>query len=291
LTWECSRLEYQLDLPVPRPSRSTTRAILAALIALICLAGLAASRVGAAAAATATAAHSGLLWSGDFSTRNLSQWHYVQACRRSVRVVPSPLSAGTFAARITVGNGDTHDSCRKLQPGPSPSAFLISPPIFRAGNERYISFSTLFPAGFPRITNWFQIAELYGPPYGGSPPIGIYVSGRSLVLGRDVTHHYDTPWRSRIRQGSWEHLVLEVKFSADPRIGFVKLWLNGIPQTFAGGRRRLAMGTLIPGINWTGRRGADSLDIGQYRAAQPALGTVTVYEGQVRVGTGYAAVR
>jgi hypothetical protein len=153
-----------------------------------------------------------------FSTRNLSQWHYVQACPRSVRVVPSPLSAGTFAARITAGNGDTDDSCRKLQPGPSPTAFLISPPIFRAGNDRYISFSTLFPAGF-RGSRTGPGRGVYGPTYGGSPPI------------------------------------------------------------------------VIPGINWTGRRGADSLDIGQYRAAEPALGTATVHEGQVRVGTSYAAVR
>jgi hypothetical protein len=264
------------------------RTTLAAAITLVCLLAL---QTGAVAGPRAhQQSHGPLVWSGDLSTRNLSQWHYVQACSRAIRVVHAPLSYGTFAAKITVGNGDTNANCRKLQPGASPSAFLISPPLFHEGDDLYISFSTLFPRGFPRMTNWFQVAEIYGPPYQGSPPIGIYVSGRSLVLGRNAGHHYDSPWRTPIRQGRWESLVMRVKFSPDPHTGFVQMWLNGVPQTFAGGVRRLYMDTLVRGLNWTGRGGADSLDLGEYRSATPALGPVTVFEGQARIGRTYASV-
>jgi hypothetical protein len=230
-----------------------------------------------------------LVWSGNFSTADLSQWGYVQDCPGSIKVVPNPAGSGNVA-QFSVSDQDIHANCPLLQPGTSPNAFLISPQLFHNGDDMYISFSEYFPVGFPSTATWFQVAELYGQPYGGSPPLGVYVVGNNLVLGRDVTHGYDAPWKAPIQQGVWQNIVLHVKFSPDPTVGFVEIWDNGVHQTFTDGTQRLMMDTLIPGINWNSPNGTNALFLDQYRSGSASMGTVTEYAGPTKVGMTYASV-
>jgi hypothetical protein len=230
-----------------------------------------------------------LVWSGDFSTGDLSQWGYVQDCPGSIKVVPNPAGSGNVA-QFSVSDQDIHTNCPLLQPGTNPNAFLASRQLFHNGDDMYISLSEYFPVGFPSTTNWFQVAELYGQPYGGSPPLGIDVAGNNLVLSRDATHGYDTPWKTPIQQGVWQNLVLHVKFSPDPAVGFVEIWDNGVQQTFSDGTQRLMMDTLIPGINWNSPNGTNALFLDQYRSGSASMGTVTEYAGPTKVGTTFASV-
>jgi hypothetical protein len=230
-----------------------------------------------------------LVWSGDFSTADLSQWGYVQDCPGSIKVVPNPAGSGNVA-QFSVSDQDIHANCPLLQSGTSPNAFLISPQLFHNGDDMYISFSEYFPVGFPSTATWFQVAELYGQPYGGSPPLGVYVVGNNLVLGRDVTHGYDAPWKAPIQQGVWQNIVLHVKFSPDPTVGFVEIWDNGVQQTFTDGTQRLMMDTLIAGINWNSPNGTNALFLDQYRSGSASMGTVTEYAGPTKVGMTYASV-
>jgi hypothetical protein len=80
-----------------------------------------------------------------------------------------------------------------------------------------------------------------------------------------------------------------VKFSTDPSVGFVELWLNGVPQKFTNGSTRLYYDTLVPNVNWNGST-PNRLQLNQYRGPY-ALGTVTLYHAAAKVGSTYASVQ
>jgi hypothetical protein len=248
----------------------------------------------AAAAAPATGGSDGHglsapMWTGNFSTGSFSQYQFVQDCPGGVSVVPNPVAGGGMAAKFTVSDANTKYNCSNVYSA-NPAASILTSGMFQNGDDRYIGFSTLFPTGFPTITSWFQFAELYGPPYSGSPPIGFDVSGNSLGLWRGLNHNYDNPWRAPIQPNVWERIVAHVKFSTDPSVGFIEITLNGVQQKFSNGSTRLYYQTLVPGTNWDGKT-PNHLDLDQYRGSSPALGTVSIYHSNAEVGMTYASVQ
>jgi hypothetical protein len=233
-----------------------------------------------------------LLWSGDFETGDLSQWSLNQSCPDGVTVVNNPVREGNYAAKFTVDDTSTKANCPAV-PTEDPRAQVISPRLFGEGDDCYIAFSTYFPSEFPTISKgWMQVAEIYGPPFGGSPSIGIGVEGDRLVLHRGPTNNWEAVWKegSDIPKGTgWEDIVLHVKFSTDPTVGFVEVWHNGVKQTLGNGSQRMYYDTLIPGINWDGST-PNRLILNQYRGLSPALGPITLYHDAARVGTTYDSV-
>jgi hypothetical protein len=254
------------------------------VLPLVCALAVAAAGVGPGNAAAAAA------WSGDFETGDLSQWPSIQACPGDVAVVTSPVRAGRYAARFTVRDESVTANCPAV-PTSGTRASLASPRLFGPGDDAYIGFSSYFPAGFPAITTgWLQVAEVYGPPYNGPPSIGLAVNGNRLVLTRDNTHNVDAVWTSLtgVAKGTgWEDIVLHVKFSTDPSVGFVELWHNGQRQRFTDGTQTLHYSTIVPGVNGGG---PNSLFLNQYRSKIPARGAVTLYHDEGKVGSSYAAV-
>jgi Polysaccharide lyase len=231
------------------------------------------------------------IWSADFETGDLSQGAMNQSCPDGVAVVNELARQGHYAARFTVSDQSTRARCPAV-PNGDPRAQLISPELFREGDDRYIGFSTFFPADFPTISKgWMQVAEIYGPPFAGAPSIGIFVEGDRLVLSRDQAHHWDDVWESTtpIAKGTqWEDIVLHVKFSTDPTIGFVELWHDGVQQKFVDGSSRIYYATLVPGITWNGS--PNRFILNQYRSSSPELGPVTLYHDAAKVGKSYASV-
>ena len=244
-----------------------------------------------AASASANALPAGMTWSGDLSSGNFSQYAFLEQCPGDISgVVGSPAPAGVHAARLSVSDGDTEASCPGHVFTPNPAASLIGPTVFHNGDDAWMGFSVYFPAGFPNIPNWFQFAELYGKPYGGSPPIGLAVVGNRMGLWRDATQNFDNPWSTPLVTNQWQDIVLHVKFSSDPTVGFVELYLNGVQQQFADGSTRLYYATLVAGNNWDGASGGNYLDIDEYRSHLDQLGTVTIYDAEMAIGDSYAAV-
>ncbi len=243
-----------------------------------------------AAGASAASLPSGMTWSGDLSTGDYSQYHSLEQCPGDITQVGSPAPAGARAVQLRVSDTDTETACPGQVFTPNPAASLLGPTVFHNGDDAYIGFSVYFPAGFPTIPTWFQFAEIFGHPYGGSPPIGLDVEGNRMGLWRDATHNFDNPWSVPLVTGQWQDLVLHVKFSNDPNAGFVEVWLNGAPQQFSDGSTRLYYSTLVAGNNWDGGSGGDYLDIDQYRSRFDHLGTVTIDEAEMAIGTSYAGV-
>ena len=253
-----------------------------AAAALLCL---------GAASASANSMPAGMSWSGDMSTGDFSQYSFLEQCPGDIAsVVGNPAPAGVHAVQLKVSDGDTQSACPGKVFTPNPAASMIGPTVFHNGDDAWMGFSVYLPAGFPTIPTWFQFAEVYGPPFGGSPPIGLDIEGNRMGLWRDATHNFDNPWSTPVVTGQWQDIVLHVKFSPDPTVGFVELYFNGVQQQFADGSTRLYYSTLVPGNNWDGASGGNYLDIDQYRSHLDQLGTVTVYDAEMAIGDSYAAV-
>jgi hypothetical protein len=229
------------------------------------------------------------IFTEDFEAGNLNQWSN-QSCPTGVTIVTSPARKGTHAAKFTVADGDTNAKCPNV-PTENPRAQLVTKGLFKDGDDYFIGLSMYFPTGFPAPTDWFQVAEIYGEPFGGSPSMEFDVKGTKLAFSRDKTHGYDTPWTAThdIVKDKWEDLVIHVKFSSDPNTGFVEIWDNGVQQTFTNGTQKLMYNTLVNGINWQ-PGGTNAVHINQYRSASSKLGTVTLYEDEIYVGKTYASV-
>jgi hypothetical protein len=165
---------------------------------------------------------------------------------------------------------------------------------FPLGSDRYSSIKFLIPAGFPAVkggSGFFQIAEIYGPPYGGSPTIGIDLfpgaGGRPLIsLQRDASHGYDRPWTGPTLSTGWHTLYIHSIMSSSESGGLVQLWFDGQPQTFTNGSTSIHYRTYGP----SNGGGDNFLNINQYRRAGAYPGTVVTYHAAAKVGTTLAAV-
>lgn len=218
-----------------------------------------------------------------FERGNLDQWSY-QACPGGVTIVDSPTRKGNGAAKFTVSDEDTNSRCDDV-PTNNPRAQIVSDGLFDNGDEYYIAHSVYFPSNFPDVEGWFQFAEMYGPPYGGSPSMGIGIRGGDRIsFDRDESHGYDSIWASSpIQRNTWYDLVYHIKFSTDPSEGFVEIWLNGQKQTLSNGEQRVNYRTLRSGLNWNGT--PNYFFLNQYREGGTGLGTVTLYHDEAAVGT------
>jgi hypothetical protein len=246
-------------------------------------------------------AHSrvGLIWNGDLSTGNWSQWTGPQACSGSNPVAPAgtvmvqnplPQPGGmSNVVKFTVADTSVSANCPVLGSPGDPNAMLIGRNIFVPGMNVYIAFSIYLPVGFPRICTpyvprcFFSFAEVYGPPYDGSPPYAIMGANQHFALG---TLTNPDAWNSpKWVPGRWNQFILHVKFETD-RSGFVQLYYNGALQTLSGPSgpaTTLYESTLVPGVNWNGST-PNHLSLQQYRSGVVKMGTIVTYESGARVG-------
>jgi hypothetical protein len=162
--------------------------------------------------------------------------------------------------------------------------------LFNDGDEYFIAYSVYFPERFPQPTNFFQFAEFYGPPFDGSPTMGMDIcNGHYLCFEQSAANNYANIWQSSaIELGKWRDLVFHVSFSTDASEGFVEIYDCGEIQTLSNGNTRVYYQTLNPDVNWDGT--PNTLNLNQYRSNEDSLGTVTIYQDAVKVGTSLEAV-
>ncbi len=225
-------------------------------------AGLRVRRTWTVVVPTPPATGGTLIWSGDLSTGNLSQY-YIQACAgptppTGVTLVNSPAHPGwQHSMQFTISDQSVSANCPMLGSPGNPNADAATPGLFTPGQDVYIGFGTFFPQGFPSIcTPWvngcfMQVAELYGQPFLGASPVNMMAIQGKLVMGTSqsgIVWHERTPYQSN----TWQDLVLHVNLSTDPTVGYVEIYLDGQPQTFDNGSTRYYEATLEPGVNWDG---------------------------------------
>ncbi len=162
-----------------------------------------------------------VVWRGDFETGDRSQWSSTQMVSADrLAIVSSPLREGRYAIKATVKQGDDpiNSSGNRNE--------LVRMTREAAGSEYYYKFSTMFAPDFPSVRTWQLFTQWHHEGSGGSPPVEFYVYGEEIRLnigGSPGT----LVWTRPLVRGAWLDFVFHVKWSADPRVGFVELYLNG----------------------------------------------------------------
>ena len=218
----------------------------------------------------------------------VSPWSSKDACAADRLTTDSALKRkGTHSMKLTVKDSDV-SPCTYTT---NPRAQVEKQNLFAEGSERWMGHSTYFPSNFPTIaSNHWLIFSSYGfrEPWNGSSPGKFRVkSGTSdrIEYARDERTGHDAIWTGSITKGAWTGLVVHIKFSTDPAVGYVEIYKNGSLQTLANGKTRYYYATLKPG-----QSGAGTWNLSQYRS-KGAASEITMYHDEViKVGSSYAEV-
>jgi hypothetical protein len=116
---------------------------------------------------------------------------------------------------------------RTAMPMSTPAAQWPDP----VGSVRWYSFSLYVPADFVTATDttWLTFTQWKGLR-GGSPPIALEVKRSGLRLGGARTNAGLIPRDGNLgalSKGTWTRLAVGLRFSPDPRTGWVEVWRDG----------------------------------------------------------------
>ncbi|MEA2467875.1 MAG: hypothetical protein QOJ57_2001 [Thermoleophilaceae bacterium] len=257
-----------------------------------------------ASAVTEDSPHGSVLWTADAERPLAVEWASSSAApadpsaaceslappdSTSPRIRRSKTAAqGRYSYAITVKPGDDcHGERAELGQG-NPSRDGFGDRLFNEGDERWISFQIRLGRNFdPAVSAWRVVMQLHQVG-DGSPPLSLDVEDGNWILYRsDLSSdsvNTDEMWAAPATTGRWVRFTLHVKFSPDPKTGFVELWGNP-----AGG----AMVALLSKTA-THTMKDDALPlharIGVYRNPDGPFGTETVlYDGFTVANTREAA--
>ena len=185
-----------------------------------------------------------------------------------MKVVPDPLGSGLKVLEYAIADSD-----RPYSEATNPRGDVESPSFWVPGSDAYVSEPTLIPVGFPLVNKgWWMVWELYGKPFGGSPPTGLYLwdvgGSNHFILQRQGK---EVLWTGPALDGRWHIPIEHVHFATDGS-AFIELWYDGVQQKFSNGLTKISYVNLVAGVNWDGTD-ANFLDINSYREAGAFPGT------------------
>ncbi|MFM2151860.1 MAG: hypothetical protein RL199_295 [Pseudomonadota bacterium] len=220
---------------------------------------------GAALFLAAAPARAELLWRGDFSTGDLSQWTKTESknVRSRLRLAADPAGAGGRALRVLVRHGD-----EPIGASGNRNELVWRGDDIREGVERHYAWSTFWPEGESEQPGWQIFTQWHHFEGGGSPPLAFLVRDGQVQLG---TNTNEVLWAVPLERGRWHDFAFHVRWSSDPSRGLVELWYDGRIAV----RRTLA--TLFPGQGVY-------LKQGLYRSTRIRADQVVFHRG-MRVGT------
>lgn len=212
------------------------------------------------------------VWSSNFESGTTAGWSKIQSVSEDrVQVVQSPVREGQKALKVTVHQGDD-----PINSG-NDRAELVYMSLEQPNSEYFYRWSVMFPADYPSHPKWQLFAQWHQEGLAGTPPFEMYIVGEEMRL-RTGGHEGPVIWTAPLERGKWHDFVLHVKWSSDPKVGFVEMHHNGkmaLPRT--------ATPTQLPGqVNY--------FKMGLYRSKEIAQ-TASVYFDDVRMGTAMADVQ
>jgi hypothetical protein len=206
-----------------------------------------------------------LLWRGDFATGDLSQWTKVESRdeRSRLRVVPDPDGGARRTLRVLVKHGDD-----PIGASGNRNEVVWRGDALAEGSERYYAWSTRWREGEAEQPGWQIFTQWHHFRGGGSPPLAFLVRDGEIRLGTSTN---EVLWSTPLERGRWHDFAFHVRWSSDPSVGLVELWLDGRIAV----RRTVA--TLFPGQGVY-------LKQGLYRSTRIRADQVVFHRG-MRVGT------
>jgi polysaccharide lyase-like protein len=212
----------------------------------------------------------GIVFNGGFDN-GFTGWH-VQALPYGATTFGQGFSGG--AARFEVRQGD-------VEPETGSNRAEVSGPTFDEGQELFVRDTIRVPSSSSFDSSWQLIQQLREEDWGGSPGMAVFLEDtRQLKIGAgDSSPMY---WQGpKLQPDRWYDLVYRVKLSQDWGVGFVEVWLDGVPQTMVNGETRIYGQTI--------QRPQNYIKAGLYRSSS-STGTSVVEHDNVIVGTSYEAV-
>jgi hypothetical protein len=170
----------------------------------------------------------------NYETGNFRQWTGLQALPGRARIIRSPVRQGRFAARFVVRPGDDPISAA----GERAEVYALTNE--GEGVESWWAWSTRFPVtfranpgGWNMFTQWHHTGSVCPPPVqftvdrdAGPAMLRLLVRGGRLDL-RTCEASYEREWHfARLRRARWFDFRFHVRWSADPRVGFVEVRVN-----------------------------------------------------------------
>ncbi|MBJ6759969.1 heparin lyase I family protein [Myxococcaceae bacterium JPH2] len=160
-----------------------------------------------------------IVWKGDFETGDRSQYSSTQMVSADrLQVVTSPVAEGKYALKATVKQGDD----------PIGSSGNRNELVYMGdeavGSEYYYRWKVMFAPDFPSEETWQLFTQWHHDGCCGSPPVEFFVYGEEIRLSLNDS---ETPWTTKLTRGVWHEFIFHVKWSSDPKVGFVELWHNG----------------------------------------------------------------
>lgn len=207
------------------------------------------------------------LFVGDYSTGNFNQWPLMQnkfwnsspagwTNQYPATIVNDAGVPGGKAARFEVRSGDwpgfATGERSEVSSNGDPNTGGTE------GAVRWYKWAIKFDATFPtnHASLGWGVTNQWHPLSGtGSPPVGWnvdMVNGMySLVIERQSSpgvylgtySAFNTP----LNYGNWINVKTQIRWSTSDATGFVRAWINGVPQTLLGGTTTHTVRTLIPG--------------------------------------------
>ncbi len=204
-----------------------------------------------------------MLFVGDYSTGDFSQWpdvqnrgyngdgvHYVPTY--SATVVDDPAKGKAARFEVRAGDVPSFGGGERSQVGASNLTGGTE------GQTRWYEFSTKFDPTFPQNhadLGWGVTNGWHPDSASGSSPfqwgVGTKNGYWSLIINKQSSPGaylqtfsiFDTP----LNVGQWHDVKMQVHFSTSDSKGWIRLWHNGVRQTFTNGSDTYYVRTLVPG--------------------------------------------
>lgn len=166
-----------------------------------------------------------VIWRGDAESGDLSQWCRInQAAPGRISAVTSPVTQGQYAYKFILNNGDSVFGTERVT-----LSQQCDGRYELEGQDKYFSIFVMLPADYIFSDGWGLFAQWKGI-HTGSPPISLNLrSGRWLLNYRPTVNDSEIhKWDAPAVKGQWANFVLHVKWSANPAVGFIEMWHNGV---------------------------------------------------------------
>ncbi len=230
-----------------------------------------------------------LVFNADVANRGLAAYASTHNANR-VSIVDDPV----LGDRRKVTRFTVYDSDDQLTG--NPRAQLETAKFWQAGQEHYVGMSFYFPQDFPMqqdTKQWLNLGEVYGPPYAGASPNGLFVKrvstgGQVIAWQRNGQYGWDRPFELPLVKGRWHDLVFRIKLSSDPQVGFWEAWANtggGWQRLKLKGMDRLYSQTIDPSNNG----GGNYHKLAHYRS-KGMWPVATHFAADHRIGSSFEAV-
>ncbi|MBS1843677.1 MAG: polysaccharide lyase [Actinobacteria bacterium] len=167
----------------------------------------------------------------NFEGPGFPEW-FMQALPGRARIVHQSPYEGSGNALFEVRPGD-------VEPQTGSQRAEGTGPTFEEGDDIYVRTAFRIPKDNSFVGPWQLIQQFHeSEGWGGSPGTAVFLtSDRRIRIGHGDSTEID--WQSKpLVDGRWYDLTYRVKFSQNPKVGFVEVWLDGKKQRLRDGRFR-----------------------------------------------------